>query len=125
MNAPYYDQSDSLDELRCRDDILQVMYWMRGEGFGEHHTTASLAGFLVVEDLFLKRQLAVLVEDGLLILGDGAYSLSDDGVREGGRRFHDEFADLQKSAHGECGPDCPYCKGIRGEDCPHCQIAAD
>lgn len=121
----YYDETDSLEALRCRDDILQAMYWMRGEGFGETHTVNSLAGFLVVDEVFLKQQLAVLVEDGLLAFADGAYSLSEDGVREGGRRFHDEFSDLQKTAHGECGPDCPYCKGIRGEDCPHCQIAAD
>lgn len=121
----YYDETDSLEALRCRDDILQAMYWMRGEGFGETHTVASLAGFLVVDEVFLKQQLAVLVEDGLLAFTNGAYILSDDGVREGGRRFHDEFSDLQKTAHGECGPDCPYCKGIRGEDCPHCQIAAD
>jgi hypothetical protein len=121
----YYDQTDSLEALRCRDDVLQAMYWMRGEGFGETHTVSSLAGFLVVDEAFLRRQLAVLVEDGLLALTGGTYSLSGDGVREGGRRFHDEFSDLQKTAHGECGPDCPYCKGIRGEDCPHCQVAAD
>jgi hypothetical protein len=121
----HYNHTDSLDALLCRDDILQAMYWMRGEGFGETHTLPSLAGFLVVDEPFLKRQLAVLVEAGLLVLHDGAYSLTGDGVREGGRRFHDEFADLQKTAHGECGPDCPYCKGIRGEDCPHCQVAAD
>jgi hypothetical protein len=114
---------DPVTALRCRDDILQSMYWMRGEGFGDEHDEAGLAVFLVVEPDLLGEQLAVLVEDGCLALENGRYRLTELGVREGGRRFADEFAELLKTAHGECGPDCPYCKGVTGEDCPHCAVA--
>ena len=35
------------------------------------------------------------------------YALTEEGAREGGRRFADEFKDLTKPGHGECGdPDC-------------------
>lgn len=115
---------DPIEALRCRDDILQAMYWMRGEGFGEDVNATGLSGFLALDPELLAEQLDILVEEGHLEQSGGRYLLSSSGVREGGRRFHDEFADLQKSAHGECGPDCPYCKGIRGDGCPHCAMAA-
>jgi hypothetical protein len=40
-------------------------------------------------------------------------------VAEGGRSFHDEFAELIKPAHAECGPGC-WCKDPKhaGEPCP-------
>ncbi len=114
---------DPMVALRCRDDILQAMYWMRGEGFGEEADARSLAGFLVLDEGLLSEQLTILTEDGYLEESGGRYRLSEIGVREGGRRFADEFADLQKTAHGECGPDCPVCKGIPRDACAHCAPA--
>lgn len=115
---------DPVEALRCRDDILQSMYWMRGEGFGDDTDLNGLMSFLNVDEAMLQSQVAVLVEEGCLEESDGRFRLTEHGAREGGWRFHDEIADLQKTAHGECGPDCPYCKGIRGEDCPHCAMVA-
>lgn len=115
---------DKMTALQCRDDTLQVMYWMRGEGLGEEVNEVQLSSFLAVERDFLREQLGILVDQGFVAESAGGYSLTEHGLREGGRRFHDEFNDLQKTAHGECGPDCPYCQGIRGEDCPHCAIVA-
>jgi coproporphyrinogen III oxidase-like Fe-S oxidoreductase len=117
-------QMDDMTALQCRDDTLQVMYWMRGEGLGDEVDEAQLSSFLAVEQTLLHEQLEILVDQGLLAESTGRYSLTEQGLREGGRRFHDEFADLQKTAHGECAPDCPYCKGIRGKDCPHCAVVA-
>jgi hypothetical protein len=114
---------DSISALQCRDDMLQVMYWMRGEGLGEEVNDVQLSSFLAVERDFLREQLAILLEQGFITESTGRYWLTEQGMREGGRRFHDEFNDLQKTAHGECGPDCPYCRGIRGKDCPHCAAA--
>ena len=115
---------DPMAALRCRDDILQAMYWLRGEGFGEEADVRSLAGFLVLDENLLSTQLAVLLEDGFLEERNGLYRLTEVGVREGGRRFADEFADLQKTAHAECGPDCPVCKGVSRDHCVHCSPAA-
>lgn len=124
MNPEERQQFDPVEALQCRDDILQAMYWMRGEGFGDQVDARNLSGFLVVEEELLREQLQILVEDGYLDESNGWYWLTEFGAREGGRRFHEEFADLQRTAHGECGPDCPYCKGIRGKDCPHCAAVA-
>lgn len=115
---------DPMTALRCRDDILQAMYWLRGEGFGEEADAQGLASFLVLDEGLLREQLVILAADGYLEESGGRYRLSEVGVREGGRRFADEFADLQKTAHAECGPDCPVCKGIPRDACVHCAPAA-
>ena len=111
---------DPMAALRCRDDILQAMYWMRGEGFGEETDGQMLQSFLVVDEDLLREQLAVLVEDGYLEESGGRYRLSELGVKEGGRRFADEFSGLQSTAHGDCGPECPTCKGVPRDACLHC-----
>ena len=60
------DQVDSgqpvqpLDELYWRDEILQVMYWYRGEGFGESVSVRDLKTFLPADEHLLDtRGLAV------------------------------------------------------------------
>ena len=111
---------DPMTALRCRDDILQAMYWMRGEGFGEEADVQMLRSFLVVDEDLLREQLAILAEDGYLEESGGRYRLSELGVKEGGRRFADEFSGLQSTAHGDCGPECPTCKGVPRDACLHC-----
>ena len=112
--------SDPMTALRCRDDVLQAMYWMRGEGFGEETDEGMLQTFLVVDQMLLREQLQVLTEEGYLVESGGRYRLSELGVKEGGRRFADEFSGLQGTAHGDCGPECPTCKGVPRDSCAHC-----
>jgi len=114
---------DPIEALRCRDDILQSMYWMRGEGFAEDADVQTLITFMAEDEAMLTEQLTILVADGHLEESDGRYRLSDSGSKEGGRRFADEMTDLQKTAHGECGPDCPVCAGMSRDSCPHCAAA--
>ncbi len=111
---------DPVEALRCRDDILQAMYWMRGEGFGEDADATSLTSFLALDEALLREQLDILVEEGYLDESGGRYRLSEIGSKEGGRRFADEFSGLQETAHGECGPECPHCQGIARDACIHC-----
>ena len=112
---------DPMAALRCRDDILQAMYWMRGEGFGEEADVQMLRSFLVVDEVLLREQLGILAEEGYLLEeSEGRYRLSELGVTEGGRRFADEFSSLQSTAHGDCGPECPTCKGVPRDACLHC-----
>jgi hypothetical protein len=111
---------DPLTALRCRDDILQAMYWMRGEGFGEETDVQMLQSFLVVDETLLREQLGILTEEDYLQESGGHYRLSELGVKEGGRRFADEFSGLQSTAHGDCGPECPTCKGVPRDACVHC-----
>lgn len=111
---------DPVSALRCRDDILQAMYWMRGEGFGEDADVKSLVSFLALDESLLREQLEILVGEGYLEESGGRYQLSELGSKEGGRRFADEFSGLQETAHGECGPECPHCAGIARDACVHC-----
>src|SRR4028119_421771 len=108
---------DPMAALRCRDDILQAMYWMRGEGFGEETDGQMLQSFLVVDEDLLQEQLGTLAEEGYLEESRGRYRLSELGIKEGGRRFADEFSGLQSTAHGDCGPECPTCKGVPRDSC--------
>ena len=104
----------AVEELRWRDEILGVLYWLRGEGIMTGATTSDLSGFLVADPGVLQTQLERLAAAGYLgRTGEGEdtrYALSDLGGREGGRVFADEFAELTGAAHGECGPGCLNCQ---------------
>jgi hypothetical protein len=114
------DGGSALDALYWRAEILQALYWMRGEGLAVEVDAARLAEFLVVERDILEPQLQALVSDGYLSPeSSGLYALTPLGVSEGGRSFRDEFADLTRPAHYECGPGC-WCQDPDhiGEPCP-------
>ncbi len=100
--------SSALDALFWRDEILQVMFWMRGEGLGETCTPESLAIFLTTDPASLLQHLDRMVEENYLLKADGrGYCLTDLGRREGGHLFARDFADLTHQAHGECNnPNC-------------------
>lgn len=101
---------DRLERLRRSDEILQVMFWMRGEDLGEEVSGQDLAVFLGrdVDVAEVHELLRGLSERGLVrTTGSGQFRLTEQGVLEGGRRFADEFADLTGQAHLECNdPDC-------------------
>ena len=111
----------SLDELRVRDEVLQVMFWMLGEDIAHEIDASYVARFLGIPEDAIERALTVLARERLVLRGAdaGRYRLSEDGMREGGRRFQDEFRDLTKQAHGECAPGC-WCHTPEGEgkECP-------
>ena len=112
--------AEALDELYWQAEILQALYWMQGEELATEVSPAGLAGFLVADQATVAYQLERLADDGYLEVLDGPrYCLSALGRVEGGRSFHDEFADYIKPAHAECGPGC-WCKDPKhaGEPCP-------
>jgi hypothetical protein len=112
--------SDSFDALRRRDEILEVMYWMRGERLGDAVSADDLRVFLGDEVATLEEDLAILAADGLVEpadLDDERYRLTRAGVTEGGRRFADDFADFQRPGHGACDrPGC-VCRQFGPEAC--------
>ncbi len=101
---------DPLEAVRWRDEVLQVLYWYRGEGLGEAVTALDLVPFLVADPKLIVGQLEQLVAEGYVSIVEGSpvrYELTELGVKEGGRRFADEFAGLTGQAHGECSnPNC-------------------
>lgn len=117
-------QPRPLDDIYWRDEILQVMYWYKGEGFGDSVAVRDLQTFLTVEPALIAAHLEKLVESGYLQREESAslprYSFTPFGAKEGARRFADEFADLINQGHGECAPDCVFCKDQPRDSCLHC-----
>lgn len=111
----------SLDDLKVRDEVLQVMFWMLGEDIAHEIDARYVARFLALPEDAIANALTVLARERLVLHGaePGRFRLSEDGMREGGRRFQDEFRDLTKQAHGECAPGC-WCHTPEGEgkECP-------
>lgn len=100
-------KTEALRAMYWRDEILQVMFWIEGEGFGTAINSVTLQRFLGVDAKIGLAYLDRLVDDGYLSqTADGLYQLTDLGKTEGGRVFSNEFADLMGPTHGECGPSC-------------------
>jgi hypothetical protein len=112
--------ADPAPDLYWRDEILQVMYWLRGEGLNEQVSAHDLVVFLPADASFLQYHLTQLAADHYLeaVTGPEArYRLTELGGREGGRRFAEEFAGLTGQAHGACtNPNCS-CHTLGPEAC--------
>ena len=109
-----------------KDEILQVLYWMNGEGLGTKVTAPQMLPFLNTSHENLQYHLQKLTSEGFLISNEinagEHFSLSESGKNEGGRNFAEAFQGMQKAGHGECGPDCEFCYGTDGvklENCVH------
>jgi hypothetical protein len=113
-----------LQGIYWRDEILQLMYWLKGEGLSEDVHADDLRRFLDAAPRHLEEQLLRLVQGGYLEPIPGAsmrYRLSALGVEEGRRRFEDEFAPyLGRESHGECGDAACECH-TAGEACTRLQ----
>lgn len=124
------DSQRSLDheigDLKLRDEILQVMYWMTGEGLGSEFSIGDLQKFLPREQTVLAEDLEVMVSSGLLERDpENRFGLTEQGKKEGGRRFADEFESMIKPGHFECDePDCDcHNPETTGEVCKHLSSA--
>jgi hypothetical protein len=99
------DENDTLNirDLKWRDEILQVMYWMDGEGFGREASVSDIRKLLDADADVLTQNCERLVADNLLERASGTgYALTAQGKQEGGRRFADEFDEMLKPGHFEC-----------------------
>ncbi len=106
MDELHPPKSAALQALYWRSEILQVMYWLKGEGLGEVVDASLLERFLGVDAGIGVGYLDRLVVDGYLDLAPTGYRLSDSGLEEGKTEFALSFADLTRPAHGECSADC-------------------
>lgn len=99
--------TESLRMLFWREEILQVMFWIEGEGFANDMSPTELERFLGLDPGHATAYLEQLVTDGYLErVSAERYSLTALGRSDGARAFADEFADMTKPSHGECGSDC-------------------
>ena len=100
----------ALEALKQRDEIMQVLYWMEGEGLAADVRPADLLPFVEGGEQGVAAQLETLCRLGYVEqTGNeaGRYRLSVVGRQEGRRRFVEEFAPLLRQGHGECNdPEC-------------------
>lgn len=100
---------DADNDIARRDELLELLYWLEGEGFHGNATMDSITRFLAHPGPEVERTMEVLVrrEEVVHDPESGEYRLTDEGRREAARRFAAEFADLLSQGHGECNdPDC-------------------
>ena len=104
---PEGERSLSEEYLFWRDEILQVMYWMAGEGLGDTVGPPILKTFLGGDEAALDVVLGQMVSEGFVEqAGVNLFALTPLGTDAGKRCFALEFEGLLGQAHGECGPDC-------------------
>ena len=115
--------------LRClfwKDEILQILYWMDGEGFGKEVKVVQVLSLLNTNESNLLYHISKLVNEGVLLASKTAIDnttsirLSPKIKKEAGQRFADAFQGYQKAGHGECGPDCEFCYGPDGQKLENC-----
>jgi hypothetical protein len=95
-----------LDALKIRDEVLQAMYWMAGEGLAEAPTAEELSRFLAVPPATLSVYLEEFVRTRYLVRKGDRFRMTPKGAELGKRSFADEFAGLTGPTHGECDEDC-------------------
>jgi hypothetical protein len=115
-----------IDNLATMDEILQVMYWLRGERLAQAVGAADLSRWVGLSAHEIGPLLVRMAASGWIQAATGEegetakYELTPCGAREGGRRFADEFADLTRPGHGECAdPDCECQRTGDPADCSH------
>lgn len=99
-------------DIALRDELLELLYWLEGEGLRESATLAGIIRFLAHPEVEVQASLAQLVRRGDVVVvveesGGPEYRLTEVGRREAARRFAEDFAPLLGQGHGECNdPEC-------------------
>ncbi len=100
-------ETDPGREIALQDELLQLLYWVEGEGFRDAATPTALARFLTDPEPEVRLALDRLAAHGSVMQREDDYRLTEHGRREAGRRFAEEFDPLLGQGHGACNdPDC-------------------
>ena len=96
------------DPIGRRDEVLELLFWLEGEGIPGASTLAGMARFLARPVSDVEEVLTQLLQRGdIEAAGDAEYRLTETGRREAGRRFAEQFAGMTGQGHGECNdPTC-------------------
>lgn len=97
---------DALERLKRREDVLEICFWYRGEGFGDVFSAKALTPFLATDEAAVEAALGELAAEGQMRAVDRGYLFTDAGRRRAGQMFAESFVDFQRPAHGECEGDC-------------------
>lgn len=100
-------KSPVLRELYWRSEILQVVYWLHGEGLGDLVDTELIRQYLGVEAPDnLPLYLDLLVQEGSLVTEGDWYALSARALAEGEAELATAFTDLIHPVRSECDDEC-------------------
>ncbi len=119
-------EKSPLRALFWKDEILQILYWMDGEGLGTEVPVIQVLSLLSSNKENLLYHIAKLTNEGVLkassseITSSTLIQLVPEMKEEAGRKFSDAFQGYQKAGHGECGPDCEFCYGKDGQKLENC-----
>jgi hypothetical protein len=93
-----------------QDELLELLYWLEGEGFTDRTTLDGLVRFIAQPEAEVRAAMDRLVHRGDVAATEGVppeYRLTATGRREAARRFAESFAPLLAQGHGECNdPEC-------------------
>lgn len=110
VTLPSQPKSDSLRRMYWRDELLQLLFWIEGEGLGSRVDAEMIDRFLGGESEIALLHLDRLVAEGYLKRAGGeSWRLADRGRVEGRRLFAYEFGSMSRPVHGECGDAC-WCR---------------
>lgn len=113
--------ADTETRLAATDEILQVMYWLRGEKIALEVGPDDLAKWLgiagwrigpLMTQLLGARLVDRVVVDSGIDEGVPRFRLTRAGIEEGRRRFTDEFADFTKPRHFEHSDPACDCEDV-------------
>ncbi len=92
------------------DELLELLYWFEGEGFGGVANLESIIRFTALSESVVRSTLDRLIARGDVAVDSargGEHRLTEFGRREAARRFAAEFAPMLSQGHGECSdPSC-------------------
>lgn len=99
-------RSPALDELGRRDEILELLFWMKGQNFADSLSVADLERFLSHPGEQITASLEKLAALGAVEREGERFRLTAEGLPEARRRFVDDFRDMLADGHGECNFSC-------------------
>ncbi len=99
-------RSPALAELGRRDEILELLFWMKGQNFADSLSVPDLQRFLTHPGDQITASLEKLAALGAVEREGDRYRLTAEGLPEARRRFVDDFRDMLADGHGECNFSC-------------------
>ena len=113
-------KSEKLRILYWRSEILQVVYWLHGEGLGDLVDIDLIRTYLGVDgpggaaNENLAIYLDFLIADGSLVLDGDWYVLSPRALADGEAQLATAFTDFVHPVPNECNDEC-WCQASAAE----------
>jgi hypothetical protein len=112
-------KSEQLRALYWRSEILQVVYWLHGEGLGDLVDIDLIRSYLGFDSRAdtqenLSTYLGLLVNEGSLVLDGDWYALSERAMADGEAQLATAFTDHVHPVVSECNEEC-WCQTSAAE----------